>query len=702
MKKNYLLLLILCLPFYNYSQKLESISPSTGIAGRQGIDIVIKTSGTHFTQGGDLTVDYSFSPGMYLHNINLVNDTVLITNISIPANTPTGDYVITVNDSIDGTLTTNFHVTARPLPIIVSMNPSTANAGDTFDVTVKGTGTRFKQDSTLVLLRILPGEATTNSVNVLNDTVLVANITLPATAYTDTYDVFFYTMDDGTFQFNTFKVNGVTPPTIKSITPPGGNAGETITMSVIGDHTHFETNKMKVYVDYKDGKDWVYADTVNVISDTALTAVMPIPATALTGNYTVYAVQYDGNNSLGMGTYDHFHVNALPPSLDSITYNVIHIYSGTTVTLTLHGKNTHFVPNQTTVHFAFDSMGTAVNSVKVLTDTTLEVNVTVPLNTIRRDYSVSVTNPIDGTFEKVNCLHIEAPILIHPNEAYTSQTLDVTITGVYSPATVAEITLKFLASDTTMPSKIIVNSISIIDSATLRANITIPANQPEGYYNMYLAIMDGGGLYYNYFHVKSVNCLSYFTTSYDMANNTFTLRLDSLASNALSYRWDFGDGGKSTVQLPSHTFANDTLYNVCLTTKRSTTDSCTFCHVIGKDSHGNPVLKNKKGFFANVIPYKTVITAIDDVSPSDARVVLYPNPIDNSEVLTIEMDNLTAAKVRVSITDVLGKRIIDENVSVVDRVFKKQFSFENNLLKGIYFVSVATEATVMTKKLVVQ
>lgn len=56
----------------------------------------------------------------------------------------------------------------------------------------------------------------------------------------------------------------------------------------------------------------------------------------------------------------------------------------------------------------------------------------------------------------------------------------------------------------------------------------------------------------------------------------------------------------------------------------------------------------------------------------------------------------------VTITDVLGKQIANETITVSNNSISKEFSFENNLPKGIYIVSVETEETVMTEKLIIQ
>lgn len=60
------------------------------------------------------------------------------------------------------------------------------------------------------------------------------------------------------------------------------------------------------------------------------------------------------------------------------------------------------------------------------------------------------------------------------------------------------------------------------------------------------------------------NTTAAFTSAND-PNNNLTLVFTNASTNYDSLRWDFGDGNTSTLVSPSHTYADNGLYDVCLT-----------------------------------------------------------------------------------------------------------------------------------------
>jgi hypothetical protein len=676
---------------------ITSITPSSETAGRQYLDVIIKGENTHFMDTTGTYVDFAFNPGLFLNFFSPINDTILEGRVSIPVNIPTGDYVVTIYNSFD-TLKTSFHVTGRPQPKVISITPSSVNTGETLDITVKVRNVRFLKDSTWVRFQATPGRILTNSVTVINDTTLIVNITTSSWIYTGNSDLVFETWFDGVFtETGGLHVQGMVPPSLTSISPSIANAGERLTVAIKGARTHFIPGKTSVGFDFKQAGQTL-ADVVNVLSDTTLEATLTIPSKTLSGSYnTLVSVILDDSISgeVQLDQNISFNVKAKQPVIDSVSPWLV--WANQTLNIAIHGTHTHFIQNKTFVHFGFDSTGTVVNFVQVINDTVLNANVTIPVNTRRAYYAVTVTDSIDGTFSKENCLRVEEAVRIRPAEGYTSQTMDVMIYGIYSPTNPSDLEIRFIPHDTTV-SELIVNSITIIDTSSARINITIPPNQPAGNYRLFLRISDGGGIYDNVFQVK--NCPVRFTTSYDLPSNTFTLKLDSVTTHASKFNWDFGDGTSSTDKLPSHSFTKDTLYNVCLTATTAAGVSCTYCHVIGKDSLGNPVLKNMKGFTMTVVPYKDVITNTDELPDANPLVILYPNPA--STMLTIEASNMEDSNIKLSISDVLGKCLMSEQMTPKDHALKKQINIEGVLSKGVYFVTVENERGRITNKLIIQ
>lgn len=74
-----------------------------------------------------------------------------------------------------------------------------------------------------------------------------------------------------------------------------------------------------------------------------------------------------------------------------------------------------------------------------------------------------------------------------------------------------------------------------------------------------------------------VQCNANF--SYGFQANTYYFTDQSAGGPFISWLWNFGDGNTSSLQNPSHTYANAGTYNVCLTVV-SQSDTCTYCDSI--------------------------------------------------------------------------------------------------------------------------
>ncbi|MBI4931381.1 MAG: PKD domain-containing protein [Bacteroidetes bacterium] len=68
--------------------------------------------------------------------------------------------------------------------------------------------------------------------------------------------------------------------------------------------------------------------------------------------------------------------------------------------------------------------------------------------------------------------------------------------------------------------------------------------------------------------------------SYVFQGNTFYFSDASTGGPFILWNWNFGDGNNSSLQNPSHMYANAGTYTVCLTVV-SQTDTCSYCDTIG-------------------------------------------------------------------------------------------------------------------------
>src|SRR6218665_63047 len=122
--------------------------------------------------------------------------------------------------------------------------------------------------------------------------------------------------------------------------------------------------------------------------------------------------------------------------------------------------------------------------------------------------------------------------------------------------------------------------------------------------------------------VDEPQCFSHYTTVYDTLLNTFNLNINPFTTTiATGYHWDFGDGSTSALANPTHMYAVDSLYNVCLKIYTAAGDSCEYCHMIGFDPSGNVI--RTPGFTLHVISPATV--SVEDF-PNENTINISPNP----------------------------------------------------------------------------
>ncbi|MCD6067328.1 MAG: two component regulator propeller domain protein [Bacteroidetes bacterium] len=180
---------------------------------------------------------------------------------------------------------------------------------------------------------------------------------------------------------------------------------------------------------------------------------------------------------------------------------------------------------------------------------------------------------------------------------------------------------------------------------------------------------------------EMINCVSFYTTSYDTLSNTFTLTIDSLSSAmAVGYHWDFGDGASSALQAPSHTYAVDSLYNVCMTIYTSSGESCSYCHVIGIDSLGN-IIRNA-GFNLVVNPFNT--TGSIQKESAEPAIRFFPNPFSSQTI--IETDH-SFKDATLTLYNSLGQQVRE----IKNSSGKKIILHREDLAGGIYFLKLSQD-----------
>jgi len=221
----------------------------------------------------------------------------------------------------------------------------------------------------------------------------------------------------------------------------------------------------------------------------------------------------------------------------------------------------------------------------------------------------------------------------------------------------------------------------------------------------YYATIDDGSCQYN----DPGDCdVSYFLIPpLPIWNNTVIIYLDYNSFGYNSFHWDFGDGQTSQEMYPSHYYAEDGDYLLCVTL--NVTDELdeiictdTFCQTINSDwinglaGHGFSATR-QNGFYLMVSGSPTVGQV--ELEPNSSYTI-FPNPA--SDLLYVNYPENTPEAKLIEFHDISGKLIMAETIPpVLNQGHQLVFDI-SNLPAGIYFVSIESSTGRETHKLLKQ
>lgn len=145
------------------------------------------------------------------------------------------------------------------------------------------------------------------------------------------------------------------------------------------------------------------------------------------------------------------------------------------------------------------------------------------------------------------------------------------------------------------------------------------------------------------------------------------------STDAVTWRWDFDDGGVSTDQSPKHTFDEQRAFNVNLTVTNS--NGC-------RDVETKSI---------------SAITAAE--SALESFVTLHPNPSPR-EKLTVSIKNIRAQKVEMSMLNVNGQELHHSSHANIADDFSTTIAV-NSLSPGIYMVMINVDGARLIRKVMI-
>jgi PKD repeat protein len=174
-------------------------------------------------------------------------------------------------------------------------------------------------------------------------------------------------------------------------------------------------------------------------------------------------------------------------------------------------------------------------------------------------------------------------------------------------------------------------------------------------------------------YCDTVTICQFPSAIFTFTNANLTYLFDGSGSTgAMSWNWDFGDGGTSPVANPSHTYANTGTYIVCLIVQ-NTCGGDTACQTL------NPVAIHPQ--------------------LSGFRMEVSPNPAEEWMVLHLFLPTVTDLQLR--ITDLQGRILQHQLLPQVDGELRYLLDV-SKLSSGMYLIEVLGEGLYAMRKVVVE
>lgn len=487
-------------------------------------------------------------------------------SLSVTSSAPTGAYdvIVTNPGGQTASLQNGFTVTS-PAPLTVtSITPDTGVQGSTVAITdIAGTG--FQTGASVKLTRDGESDIVMTGVTVDSTTKITGTFSIPTNALIGNWNVV-VTNPDGQSSMlqNGFTVtaSSAPPPTVTSITPGTGTPGSTIPVtSITGSNFQSGATVTLRRVGYPD----IQVTYVDVPSSSQIAGTLTIPPGTMPGAYDVIVTNPDGQSGVLPGGF--VVTSPSPPTVTSITPD--QGTQGSTVQVTnLAGTN---FDSGATVIIRQGSTTILMTGLTVASPNQITGTLELPSDAPLGAYDVIVTNldgqsgTLTGGFT-INPPTVPAPTIsgITPNTGVQGTTVQVTNLAGTNFQTGATVTLTKPGS-----TDIVMTGLTVVSSTKITGSLIIPPGAATGGWTVVVKNPDGQTASLPNGFTVTPACptvkADFIATPSSGPTPLNVAFSDRSTGTPTRWLWDFGDGGTSTLQHPTHVYSNIGRYTVTLT-----------------------------------------------------------------------------------------------------------------------------------------
>ncbi len=437
--------------------ELLAVVPTSGPQGLTASPVTITGAFTNFVSG---TTTANFGTGITVNSVTATSPTQLQANITVSPTTTLGYRNVSVVTGAQAVSLANaYNVVQGPAEIVGALSPSSGGQGHQYNVFITGSQTHFQQNVTTASFG---GGIQVTGVTVTGLLGATVSINIPTSTPLGAYNVVLTTGGEVATILGGFTVSGGSPQ-ISQVSPPTGTQGLTnYNVTLTGQFTNWVNGTSTAT--FGSG---ITVNSLTVSNSTSAVASISISNTATIGSRNVSVTTGGEVASITGG----FSVLAGVPALLSASPGTAQ--AGTSANVVITGTFTNFQQGFSTVSFG---SGITVNLVTVSSATQLTANISVASNAAvgGRDITVNTISQnvqLNGAFSVT--AGTPAITQINPNIGTDGQTLNVSISGIYTSWLQGTTTVSF-------GSGITVNTVTVSNPTNLTANITIGASTTTG------------------------------------------------------------------------------------------------------------------------------------------------------------------------------------------------------------------------------